>query len=625
MIRSGYCRRVHQPIRVRFAPHATHDVTTTGLFRGGRLAALVAPVLLLASVTMASVASDVAGPPTPRPVKSAPEFQLPDLQGGLVDSRYGTRPVTVVHFWASWCVPCMREIPELNRLSETWKRDRVGFFAIALQSGSPGELRQIARTYDIRHTVLLGDEALARKFGEIPSFPTTFVVDGRGQIVRTHTGATPETRREIESIVREILARPAAAPPAPPTAAAAAGTAPVAIAPETPAPEAAEDSMAARCARAADQAIAATPPEDSDKRRVIFENLHACWLDVVEDDDREGAVVLAERGNQLFGEEPQSGFDLGAAYLLARRDPKTARTVLEGALSRKGRYTKTAPRQRALALGNLGQILLGEEDPQARARLSEALRIDASQTNLLYPLAAADRLAGDSAACLKHIEAALAQRPEAATRDDYLVAAWAYGQRGKHAEAEAVLRQAIGRYPNGDGLHFNLGLTLAARSRPVEALLEYLYEVENGSAENAFAKQSSEKLRDGLAKSPADPAAARAVGQLASVLSPKTNDPASSIADLDRLAESGYHHATLELLRAGALYATGERFVAERVLRTLNEVDPAFLPAYFDLSQILTDTSRVDEARRLVAEAARRNPQHWMLTGQMPAGAFLSR
>jgi thiol-disulfide isomerase/thioredoxin len=143
----------------------------------------------------------------------APEFHLVDLRGNTIDSDYGARPVTIVHFWASWCVPCMREIPDLNRMAAIYEPSGAALFAVALSSGSAGDLRQLERAYNIRHRVLVGNERLATDFGGIPSFPTTYLVDRRGRVVERHVGATPEVRKRIEASVDALLL--AAKAPAP--------------------------------------------------------------------------------------------------------------------------------------------------------------------------------------------------------------------------------------------------------------------------------------------------------------------------------------------------------------------------------------------------------------------------
>jgi hypothetical protein len=100
----------------------------------------------------------------------------------------------------------MQEIPELNRLAERYEPSGAAIYAVAIGSGSAGDLRQVERAFHIRHRVLIGDENVARAFGSIPAFPVTFLVDGRGRIIERHEGATLEAHQRIEATVRGLLA-----------------------------------------------------------------------------------------------------------------------------------------------------------------------------------------------------------------------------------------------------------------------------------------------------------------------------------------------------------------------------------------------------------------------------------
>ena len=139
---------------------------------------------------------------TPYP---APEFRLKDLEGRDVLPRYDSRPVTVVLFWATHCVPCMRDIPTNNRFAETYERFGAALYAISMDGMSSAEMASLTRRHNIRHTVLLGDEATAKAFGGIDALPTVFVVDGLGRIVEKEVGSAPHVHRRVEGSIRALL------------------------------------------------------------------------------------------------------------------------------------------------------------------------------------------------------------------------------------------------------------------------------------------------------------------------------------------------------------------------------------------------------------------------------------
>jgi thiol-disulfide isomerase/thioredoxin len=147
----------------------------------------------------------VPGEPASPGLPLAPAFTLPDLRGTLVESAYASRPVTMVHFWASWCVPCMREIPVLNQWAAAYEPKGAGVFAVAMSSGSASEVRQLIKAYNIRHTVLLGTESLAVGFGGLASFPTTFLVDREGKVFARFTGTSEKIQASIEAKLRLAL------------------------------------------------------------------------------------------------------------------------------------------------------------------------------------------------------------------------------------------------------------------------------------------------------------------------------------------------------------------------------------------------------------------------------------
>lgn len=348
-----------------------------------------------------------------------------------------------------------------------------------------------------------------------------------------------------------------------------------------------------------------------------FAEIHRCSVDLLDADKDAEALAVAKAGNELFPDEPGSGFDYGAILIQTGGDVATARTVIEQALKRTGRFTKPSESDRAGALGNLGRLALARGDSAAaRAQFAEAHRLDPANTENLYGLAASEQRLGDAPACLNHIDEALKADPQGAGRDDFLVAAWAKNHTGKPVEASALLRRAIAALPNASGLHLSLGYSLATDGRPVDALLEYWYEFENDSADDPYAKEARLQFQDALGRTQAYPKYATTLLAIKSAVEDSADDPSAVLEDLQKVEAAGYHHVTLDLLRGETLYVKHDANGAEEIFRKILAADPAFLPAYLDLAAILRSSDRETESRRLVAEVARRNPSHWQLIGQ---------
>jgi peroxiredoxin len=138
-------------------------------------------------------------------VKPAPAFELQDLNGGRtsLDSLKGK--VVIVDFWATWCGPCIQEIPEY---AEFWRHNQprgVEVIGVVMDSGSPQEISDFVRDNKIPYRQLIGDDKTAESFGVNQGYPTTFVIDGKG-IIRTKMLGSPPTKfQKLQEVVDAAL------------------------------------------------------------------------------------------------------------------------------------------------------------------------------------------------------------------------------------------------------------------------------------------------------------------------------------------------------------------------------------------------------------------------------------
>ena len=148
-----------------------------------------APAIVTLAAVLAFAGCELPEPGGPGPV--APEFHLESLGGealGLEDFRGQT---LVIDFWATWCVPCLAQIPILNRFAQR-HADSVAVLGVSVDAEGREAVEEFIQEVPIEYPVLFGDEALARSYGA-PGFPALAIVDAEGHIDSLHVGLiTPD-------------------------------------------------------------------------------------------------------------------------------------------------------------------------------------------------------------------------------------------------------------------------------------------------------------------------------------------------------------------------------------------------------------------------------------------------
>jgi thiol-disulfide isomerase/thioredoxin len=132
------------------------------------------------------------------PKTPAPEWSAVDLDGNPVASSAFDGKVVLVGFWATWCPPCRREIPEFIDLQEKHGNDGLVVVGLSVDQKGPEAVKAFAEEMGINYPVLMADAALAQAFGGVRSIPTTFLIDRSGQIVARNVGYWSRDQLERE-------------------------------------------------------------------------------------------------------------------------------------------------------------------------------------------------------------------------------------------------------------------------------------------------------------------------------------------------------------------------------------------------------------------------------------------
>jgi cytochrome c biogenesis protein CcmG/thiol:disulfide interchange protein DsbE len=158
-------------------------------------------ILLCAIALLTAVGCSGGGDVHPENVvvgNNVPDFALTSLDGTTVNGDALKGNVVVLNFWATWCQPCMSEIPELKELAATSKVKVIG---IALDQEGRQAVEPFVAQHKINYTVLLGNEDIFQRFNGL-GIPYTLVLDPTQRIVKIYRG--PTTRESIENDLKQI-------------------------------------------------------------------------------------------------------------------------------------------------------------------------------------------------------------------------------------------------------------------------------------------------------------------------------------------------------------------------------------------------------------------------------------
>jgi thiol-disulfide isomerase/thioredoxin len=165
-------------------------------------ALVIGMALLISNPGSSEATSGLLNVKDRRPV---PDFMSKDskgVQNKLSDYR---GKVVLLNFWATWCGPCKAEVPWFVEFESKFKGSGFAVLGVSMDDDGWKTVRPFMVQEKMNYTVMLGDEAMASKFGGIDSLPQSLLIDRKGRIAVKQMGLTSQAayREEIVELLRE--------------------------------------------------------------------------------------------------------------------------------------------------------------------------------------------------------------------------------------------------------------------------------------------------------------------------------------------------------------------------------------------------------------------------------------
>src|SRR5262245_61070422 len=144
-------------------------------------------ILATQSIVANGQAEEKASSDRPPP---APQFALKDLEGRVEPLRRYRGKIVVINFWATWCAPCLAEIPEFVRLQRSYRNRGLQVIGITYPPVNPARVRRMAVKSRINYPLLFGNRRIAALYGVTNVLPVTIIIGRQGRLEGRIDGVT---------------------------------------------------------------------------------------------------------------------------------------------------------------------------------------------------------------------------------------------------------------------------------------------------------------------------------------------------------------------------------------------------------------------------------------------------
>ncbi len=136
--------------------------------------------------------------------RSALDFKLPTLDGGAVQLGQLEGNVVLLNFWATWCAPCKKELPQFEMLQKKLRAKGVVVLAVS-QDNNIDNARAFIKKHDLKLLTAWDSGKKVAKAYDVEAMPMTYVIDRKGVVRSVHKGYTKAEFKYIEAEIDALL------------------------------------------------------------------------------------------------------------------------------------------------------------------------------------------------------------------------------------------------------------------------------------------------------------------------------------------------------------------------------------------------------------------------------------
>ena len=119
---------------------------------------------------------------------SAPNFSLPDLNGKMISLSDFKGKVVLLNIWATWCLPCVEEMPSIEKLHQELKDEKFEILAVSIDESGTEAVRPFMKNHKLSFPALTDTEGKTKTLYRITGVPESFIIDKDGIILEKIIG-----------------------------------------------------------------------------------------------------------------------------------------------------------------------------------------------------------------------------------------------------------------------------------------------------------------------------------------------------------------------------------------------------------------------------------------------------